>query len=117
MVLFIHTVLIYLTTVSSIVLAHISLFTYKHTHAHTYIHTNSFNQTCEFYMITIFYNSVYIYSHPHTDLFPSIRTHQCGLTYKFPVAGIETRLTQRPIQDSTPQLRVTSSSKVNFRRL
>ena len=32
-------------------------------------------------------------------------------------SGIETRLTQTPIQDSTPQPRGTSSRKVNFKRL
>ena len=35
--------------------------THTHTHTHTYI-----------------YIYIYIYSHPQTDLFRSIRTHQCG---------------------------------------
>ena len=40
----------------------------------------------------------YIYSHPQTDLFRYIRTLQWGKTGKIPEAGIETRLTQMPIQ-------------------
>ena len=42
-----------------------------------------------------------MYCHPQTDLFCSIRTLQYGYTSKIPEAGIETRLTQTPIQDST----------------
>ena len=52
--------------------------------------------------ITLHPPHTYIYSHPQTDLFLSIRTHQCGLTYQLPVAGIETRLTQTPSQASNP---------------
>ena len=44
---------------------------------------------------------VYIYCHPQTDLLRSVRILQCGVTHKITEAGIETRLTQTPIQDST----------------
>ena len=47
------------------------------------------------------YIYIYLYCHPQTDLFRSIRTLQRGYTGKISEAGIETQLTQTPIQDST----------------
>ena len=60
---------------------------------------------------------MYIYSHPQTDLFRSIRTHPCGLTGKIPEAEIEIRLTQTPIQDSTTQPRGSQRQQSKFKRL
>ena len=63
------------------------------------------------------YISNYIYSHPQTDLFHSIRTLQSGQTGKIPEAEIETRLTQTPIQDSTIQPRGDKRKRRKFKRL
>ena len=106
------------------------IYIYTHTDAQTliwlcYYYILRFTQICihvrklsaSAHTYTRLYIYIYIYSHLQTDLFRSIRTHQCGLTYYLPIAGIETWLTQMPIKDSTRQPRGTSSSEVNFKCL
>ena len=68
---------------------------HHHTHTHTYIYT-------------------FIYCCPQTDLFCSIRTHQTGW---IPETGIETRLTQTPIQDSTTQPQGSQRQQSKFKQL
>ena len=63
------------------------------------------------------YIYIYIYCHPQTDLFRSIRTHQCGYIGKIPEAGIDTRLPQTPSQDSTTQPRGNLRKRRKFKRL
>ena len=55
---------------------------------------------------------MYIYCHPQTELFRS-----SGLFSVAKQAGIETRLTETPIQDSNAQPRVNQCKQRKFKRL
>ena len=66
---------------------------------------------------SIMFNEIHIYSHPETDLFRSIRTHQCALT-------VSSRSWDRnPVDSNAKQKLLTIqppgdiSCEVNFKRL
>ena len=86
-------------------------FWYSFTSTADYFFKNQYTYIC------LTQNHIYIYSHPQTDLFCSIRTHQCGLT-------VSSRSWNRNPVDSkvkpkllTYQPRGDISCEVNLKRL
>ena len=67
------------------------------------------------YILSYIY--IYIYSHPQTDSFVVSQLFSVARHARFPEAGIETRLTQTPIQDSTTQPRGNLRKRRKFKCL
>ena len=69
-------------------------------HICTYIYIYICKYTSEIHLRLFMNIYIYIYSHPQTDLFRSIRTHQCGYIYIYIYAIIPHRYTLTSLSPS-----------------